>query len=132
MKAVVWTAYGPPDLLRIADVEKPAAHRGQVLITVRAASVNPIDRHFMRGSPAAVRLAAGFRTPTLQLGRDVAGIVEAAGPGVSARETSRWCARSAPLACSITRARISRRAASASIFCSTGVRITRSPRAAAS
>jgi NADPH:quinone reductase-like Zn-dependent oxidoreductase len=79
MTAVVWTAYGPPDLLRIRDVDAPSPAPGQLLIRVRAASINPIDWHFMRGSPFPVRLMTGLRTPGRKLGHDVAGVVEAAG-----------------------------------------------------
>lgn len=50
MKAAVYTRYGPPGVLQIKDVEKPAPKDSEVLIEVRAASVNPLDWHFMRES----------------------------------------------------------------------------------
>ena len=51
MKAAVYSRYGPPDVLQIRDVEKPVPNDDEVLMRVRAASVNPYDRHFMRGTP---------------------------------------------------------------------------------
>jgi NADPH:quinone reductase-like Zn-dependent oxidoreductase len=59
MKAAVYTRYGPPDVVQIADVEKPVPKDDEVLIRVRAAAVNPYDWHFMRGEPYPVRIAAG-------------------------------------------------------------------------
>jgi NADPH:quinone reductase-like Zn-dependent oxidoreductase len=84
MKAAVYTRYGPPDVVQIADVEKPVPRDNEVLIKVRAASLNPLDWHFMRGTPYAVRIIAGLRKPKFQgLGVDVAGQVEAVGTNVS-------------------------------------------------
>lgn len=83
MRAVVRTEYGPPEVLRIADVEKPALREGEVLVDVRAASVNPLDWHYMRGTPYLVRAVTGLRRPKSALfGVDVAGRVEAVGEGV--------------------------------------------------
>jgi NADPH:quinone reductase-like Zn-dependent oxidoreductase len=83
MKAAVYTQYGPPNVVQITDVEKPVPKDNDVLIKVRAASVNPLDWHFMRGTPYAVRIVAGLRKPTVvRLGADVAGQVEAVGRNI--------------------------------------------------
>jgi len=74
MKAIVYHNYGSPDVLRFVDVDKPAAGDNEVLIKVRAASVNPLDWHFMRGAPYLVRIAGGLHKPKdKRLGVDVAG-----------------------------------------------------------
>ncbi len=79
MKAAVYTRYGPPDVVQIRDVEKPVPKDNEVLIEVRAASVNPLDLFSMRGAPL-IRLIPGLRTPKHQvLGCDIAGRVEAVG-----------------------------------------------------
>ena len=84
MKAAVYTRYGPPDVVQIMDVEKPVPRDNEVLIKVCAASLNPLDWHFMRGTPYAVRIIAGLRKPKFPgLGVDVAGQVEALGAKVS-------------------------------------------------
>lgn len=84
MKAIVYDRYGSPDVLECREVEKPAAGDGEVLIRVRAASLNPMDWHFVRGTPRFIRLMSGFSRPKdVQLGRDVAGRVEAVGAGVT-------------------------------------------------
>jgi len=85
MKAAVYTRYGPPDVVvQIRDVEKPVPKDNEVLIKVRAASVNPLDWHFMRGTPYFLRIAAGLLKPKdTRLGVDVAGQVEAVGRNVT-------------------------------------------------
>jgi NADPH:quinone reductase-like Zn-dependent oxidoreductase len=84
MKAAVYTQYGPPNVVQITDVEKPVPKDNDVLIKVRAASVNPLDWHFMRGTPYAVRIVAGLRKPKVaRLGADVAGQVEAVGKNIT-------------------------------------------------
>jgi NADPH:quinone reductase-like Zn-dependent oxidoreductase len=85
MKAVVYYNYGSPDVLKFEEIEKPAVGDNQVLIKVRAASVNPLDWHFMRGTPYVVRLImAGLLKPKdKRLGVDVAGQVEAVGRNVT-------------------------------------------------
>jgi NADPH:quinone reductase-like Zn-dependent oxidoreductase len=84
MKAIVYYRYGPPEVLQLKEIEKPAPADNQVLIRVRAASVNPYDWHFMRGTPGFARLFIGLGKPrSSRLGADVAGIVEACGPGVA-------------------------------------------------
>jgi len=84
VKAAIYTRYGPPDVVQITDVEKPVPKDNEVLIRVRAASVNPLDWHFMRGTPYVVRLGAGLRRPKItRLGVDLAGQVEAVGGNVT-------------------------------------------------
>ena len=83
MKAIVYRAYGPPDVLELAEIEQPTAGADEVLIEVRAAAVNPLDWHYVRGSPYFIRLLAGLRRPKVtRLGVDVAGRVEAVGVNV--------------------------------------------------
>ena len=84
MKAITYERYGPPEVLRLQDVERPVPKAGEVLIAVRAASLNPLDWHLLRGSPYLVRLMGGLRRPKRTgLGVDVAGRVEAVGSGVT-------------------------------------------------
>ena len=84
MKAAVYTKYGPPDVVQITDIEKPIPKDNEVLVKVRASSVNPLDWHFMRGAPFVVRIGAGLRKPKItRLGVDLAGQVEAAGRNVT-------------------------------------------------
>jgi NADPH:quinone reductase-like Zn-dependent oxidoreductase len=83
MKAIVQRRYGPPDVLRLEEVEKPVPGDGQVLVRVRAASIIVADWHMMRGSPFFVRLIGGLRRPKNPVpGTDVAGEVEAVGANV--------------------------------------------------
>lgn len=80
MKAAVSTRYGPPDVVHITDVEKPAPKDNEVLVQVRAASVNPLDLFAMRGAPV-IRLIPRTPQPKI-LGCDIAGRVEAVGRDV--------------------------------------------------
>lgn len=83
MKAIQYHCYGPPEVLRLENVEKPDAVDDQILVKVRAASVNPLDWHYVRGEPYLMRLFAGFGAPRdPRLGVDFAGTVEAVGPRV--------------------------------------------------
>jgi NADPH:quinone reductase-like Zn-dependent oxidoreductase len=84
MKAVVYCDYGVANL-KFQDVEKPTPADDQLLVRVRAASVNPLDWHFVEGTPYLMRaLAAGLRKPKdTQLGVDFAGTVEAVGKNVT-------------------------------------------------
>jgi NADPH:quinone reductase-like Zn-dependent oxidoreductase len=82
MKAIVYRKNGPPDVLTCEELEKPTVKEKEVLIKVHAAAVNPLDYHMMRGGPAIARLLFG-RGKLRRPGVDVAGVVEAAGPGVS-------------------------------------------------
>jgi NADPH:quinone reductase-like Zn-dependent oxidoreductase len=84
MKAIRYQTYGSPDVLKYEEIEKPTAGDNEVLIKVRAASVNPLDWHFMRGMPYFLRMMAGLRKPKdKRLGVDVAGQVEAVGRNVT-------------------------------------------------
>jgi NADPH:quinone reductase-like Zn-dependent oxidoreductase len=85
MKAAIYTRYGPPEVVQMADVEKPVPEDDEVLIRVRAAGVNPYDWHFMRGEPYPVRIVArGLRKPKdSRLGVDVAGEIEGAGKNIT-------------------------------------------------
>jgi NADPH:quinone reductase-like Zn-dependent oxidoreductase len=84
VKAIVQDVYGPADVLRFEDVETPVPERGEVLIRVVAASAFIGDWHVMTGTPYAIRLVSGLRTPKQRVrGQDVAGIVETVGDGVT-------------------------------------------------
>ena len=83
MKAVVYRCYGSPDVLEFGDFEKPAPADNEVLVKVQAAAVNPLDWHYMRGSPYIMRLGTGLGAPkNTGLGVDFAGTVEAVGRNV--------------------------------------------------
>jgi NADPH:quinone reductase-like Zn-dependent oxidoreductase len=83
MKAIVYCDYGSPDVLRLENIEKPAPADDQILVRVRAASVNPLDWHYIRGTPYVMRMEAGLRKPkVIRLGVDFAGTVEAVGRSV--------------------------------------------------
>ncbi|MDP9178403.1 MAG: NAD(P)-dependent alcohol dehydrogenase [Gemmatimonadota bacterium] len=83
MKAIVYSSYGPPDVLRLEDIPKPTPGDDEVVIQVRASTVNPADWHFMRGTPYLIRLTSGLSKPRItQLGIDVAGEVETVGRNV--------------------------------------------------
>src|SRR6266404_2641934 len=85
MKAIVYHNYGSPDVLRLEEIEKPVPNDNQVLVKVRAASVNPLDWHYMEGTPYIVRLIdSGLLKPKVtRLGVDFAGTVEAVGKNVT-------------------------------------------------
>jgi NADPH:quinone reductase-like Zn-dependent oxidoreductase len=84
MKAAVYTKYGSPDVVQIVDVEMPVPKDNEVLIKVRAASVNPLDGGLMKGRPYSARILLGLRKPKdTRPGRDVAGQVEAVGRNVT-------------------------------------------------
>ncbi|MCP2324690.1 NADPH:quinone reductase-like Zn-dependent oxidoreductase [Hamadaea flava] len=88
MKAYLLHAYGPPENLLLSEVPKPEPGPGEVLVQIRATSVNPYDWHHMRGEPRAARLVPGGfgkRRPQHSiLGCDLAGVVEGVGSGVTA------------------------------------------------
>ena len=84
MKAILFPQYGSPDVLQLAEVEKPTPNENQVLVKVVAASVNPLDWHRMRGEPFLARMGEGLRKPKdTRLGADIAGRVEAVGKNVT-------------------------------------------------
>lgn len=81
MRAVVYSAYGGVEQLRLSEVEKPAPQPGEVLIRVKAAALNSWDWDLLRGKPFLARLGGLLRPRHPILGADVAGVVEAIGPG---------------------------------------------------
>jgi NADPH:quinone reductase-like Zn-dependent oxidoreductase len=82
MKAILCTRYGPPEALQFAEVAKPTTTDDQVLIKIRAASVNPVDRLFR--VPYILRILTGLRKPkNTRLGSDVAGQVETVGKNIT-------------------------------------------------
>ena len=85
MKAIVYHDFGSPDVLRLEEIEKPVPNDNQLLIRVRAASVNPLDWHYMEGTPYLGRLVEfGLLKPKVaRLGVDYAGTVEAVGKNVT-------------------------------------------------
>ena len=84
MKAIVYQNFGSPDVLECQDIEKPTPADDEVLIKVRAASVNPLDWKLMKRGPLIVRLLLGLGKPKLKRpGVDVAGEVEAVGKNVA-------------------------------------------------
>jgi NADPH:quinone reductase-like Zn-dependent oxidoreductase len=96
MKAIVQEEYGPPDVLQLKEIDKPAGGDHDVLVRVQAAAVHPGDYFVMTGLPYVVRLAFGVRKPKNGVpGRDVAGIVEAVGKDVTrfqpGDEVFGWC-----------------------------------------
>ncbi len=84
MKAIVYHEHGSADVLKLEDVEKPVPKDDEVLIKVRAASINPLDWRLMRGEPKIIRVMARLMggIGTGRPGVDVAGEVEAAGSKV--------------------------------------------------
>ncbi|MFD3539012.1 NAD(P)-dependent alcohol dehydrogenase [Streptomyces sp. NPDC058662] len=85
MKAIVHDVYGPPDVMRLEEIDRPEPGPGEVLVRVRAAGVDPGVWHLMAGMPYAIRAAGfGLRAPKDRVrGLDVAGEVAAVGPGVT-------------------------------------------------
>jgi NADPH:quinone reductase-like Zn-dependent oxidoreductase len=84
MKAFVYEKYGPPERLRMVEVDKPAPNADEVLVRVLAASVNAADWHVLRGKPLFSRATLGLLRPKRRiLGVDIAGRVEAVGSGVT-------------------------------------------------
>jgi NADPH:quinone reductase-like Zn-dependent oxidoreductase len=84
MKAAVRYRYGGPEQVRVEELETPVAGEGQVLVRVHTASVNRADLDYIGPRPQFIRAFVGIRRPrNPRLGTDVAGIVEAVGPGVT-------------------------------------------------
>jgi len=85
MKAVVYERYGSPDVLELKEIARPAVKDNEVLVRIHAASANAYDLHYLRADPFFIRLmGAGVLKPrNTRLGADIAGRVEAVGPGVT-------------------------------------------------
>src|SRR5215467_11464746 len=83
MQAVARARYGPPGVLRLADVETPVPRDGEVLVKVHAVSLNASDWETLRGRPLYARIGGPFRPRHRILGSDVAGQVEATGRGAA-------------------------------------------------
>jgi NADPH:quinone reductase-like Zn-dependent oxidoreductase len=84
MKAIVYTEYGPPDVLQLKEVEKPTPREDEVLMEVHAASVVWADVALVTGEPFMARLSSGLRKPKYKIpGIDVAGRVDAIGRNVT-------------------------------------------------
>jgi NADPH:quinone reductase-like Zn-dependent oxidoreductase len=84
MKAIVYRCYGSPDVLKLEEIAKPGPVDDRVLVKVRAASVNPLDWHYMRGEPYFMRLMAGMGAPdSIHMGVDFAGTVESVGKNIT-------------------------------------------------
>jgi len=85
MKAIICPKYGSPDVLQFRDVEKPVPQEDEVLIQIRAASLNSRDLRMLKAKPIFIRLMPGglFRPKNMILGADLAGIVEAVGQTAS-------------------------------------------------
>src|SRR5687768_7533516 len=84
MKAAFQDRYGPPEVVEIREVERPAPGEDELLVRVRAASVNRADLDGLKPKPGFMRLFVGIRAPrNHEVGIDAAGVVEAVGPGVT-------------------------------------------------
>jgi NADPH:quinone reductase-like Zn-dependent oxidoreductase len=84
MSAAVRRCYGPPSVLTIESIARPVLADDQVLVKVRAAGLNPLDWHRIRGTPYVMRIGEGLGTPSdVRLGIDFAGTVEAVGKAVT-------------------------------------------------
>jgi NADPH:quinone reductase-like Zn-dependent oxidoreductase len=100
MKAIVHHRYGPPDVLAVEELDKPAIRDGDVLIRVHAAAVSYPDAVMTTGVPYIVRLVSGLRRPKHRVrGTDIAGTVTEVGARVAdlrpGDEVFGWCGRSA-------------------------------------
>ncbi|MCB0137941.1 MAG: NAD(P)-dependent alcohol dehydrogenase, partial [Caldilineaceae bacterium] len=84
MKAITYTQYGTPDVLKLVETDKPAPKDGEVLIKIHAASVNALDWHLLTADIFLVRFGEGlFKPKRSRLGADMAGVVEAVGSGIT-------------------------------------------------
>src|SRR5688572_18726771 len=82
MKAIVYDEYGPPDVLRLEELERPVPADDQVLVKVHAASLNRSDWEALTGKPLYVRVGGLSKPGNRILGSDIAGTVEAAGKDI--------------------------------------------------
>ena len=85
MKAIVYSRYGGPDVLRRVDVETPKPADDEILVRVHAAALNPADWHLTRGTPYAIRFGSGLKQPKTarRVGLEYAGTVAARGRTVT-------------------------------------------------
>ncbi len=84
MKSIVAPCYGDTDVLEYVDVEKPKPQQDEILVRVQAAAVNPLDWHYMRGSPYIMRLSSGLGSPVdTTVGVDFSGTVVEIGENVT-------------------------------------------------
>lgn len=83
MKAIVYEKYGTPAVLHLEEVEKPTPKANEVLIKVRALSLNASDKEFLTGAPGYIRMWGMFKPKYKILGSDIAGVVEAVGKDVT-------------------------------------------------
>jgi NADPH:quinone reductase-like Zn-dependent oxidoreductase len=84
MRAVMYRCYGPPEVLQLETVAKPVPGDDEILVKVRAAGLNPLDWHYMRGEPYIMRLSSGLGAPEdSRTGVDFAGVVESVGSKVT-------------------------------------------------
>ena len=84
MKAVVYTKYGSPDVLEVKEVDKPVPAANEIVVRVKAATVNRTDCAVLRAKPFIMRLVTGLLKPTKQImGTEFAGEVEAVGAAVT-------------------------------------------------
>jgi len=82
MKAVVFTQHGPPENLQLRDVAVPTPKDRQVLVSVRAAAINPLDWHVLRGEPGFIKMMVKRHTEKIP-GVDFAGVVQKVGAKVT-------------------------------------------------
>ena len=83
-RAITYSCYGDASVLQLATLPKPVPAEGEVLVRIHAAGVNPLDYHYMRGTPYMMRMMSGLGAPDEQrLGADFSGTVEAVGAGVT-------------------------------------------------
>src|SRR3989304_5863745 len=83
MKAIVYTHYGTPDVLELKEIEKPTPKDNEVLVKVRAVSVNLSDWEGLTGKPLYARFGGLFKPSKQILGSDMSGVVEAVGSQVT-------------------------------------------------
>ena len=83
MKAIVYRCYGATNVLKLESIAKPLPADDRILVKVQAASVNPLDWHYMQGKPYIMRAGSGMGAPTsIHMGADFAGTVESVGKDV--------------------------------------------------
>jgi NADPH:quinone reductase-like Zn-dependent oxidoreductase len=84
MRAAVYHCYGGPEVIRIEATARPAVAPDRVLVRVQSAALNPLDKHYLRGTPYLLRLSAGLGRPKdARMGVDFAGTVESVGSAVT-------------------------------------------------